>query len=341
MKILIKFKKLIERCFKNVFSNASWEKIKNDIRPILLRTGLMPDIKRDDYSYYLKTTKNFINYIEKNKERINILKEGLDLESQKEIDNFIEKIYYISIHEILERKKIFTKTEIDEQIESIKDIARKEKLYKKFHYFEYYPSETFYGLNGLKWLPENVLKTISNGTSLDIGACYGDSSIAFYYNLGAKNIFAFEPQASNFKKLSENLSLINEPGIIPIELGISDRNAMLKISNDSYTSSIGDCGENIKVTTVDSFAKKYDVKKVSMIKIDIEGEEMKALLGSVEIIKRDMPVLSIAIYHKPEDFFEIKPWIEKNFSDYKIIVKKSNPFDPLVEVTLLAYPKNI
>lgn len=334
-------KKIIEKCFKVIFPNSIWEKAKNYVRPLLLKIGLMPNIKRDDYDWYIKTTKSFIAYLEKDKEKLDILKKGLDTESQKEIDNFIDKLYYISKNEILERNKIFTQTEIDEQIESIKDINNKEHLYKKFKYFEYYPSETFYGLNGLKWLPENVLKTIPNGVSLDIGACYGDSSIAFYYNLGAKNIFAFEPQANNFKKLGENLALMNEAGIVPIELGISDRNATLKISNDSYTSVIGDEGESIKVVTVDGFVKEYDVKKVSMIKMDIEGEEMKALLGAQETIKRDGPVLSIAIYHKPEDFFEIKPWMEKNFPNYKLIVKKSNPFDPLVEVTLLAYPKNI
>ena len=337
----MKIKKIIERIFKAIFPNSIWEKAKNYIRPILLRAGLMPNIKRDDYDWYTKTTKSFIAYLEKDKEKINILKKGLGTESQKEIDNFIDKLYYISKNEILERKKIFTQTEVNEQIESIKDINKKEHLYKKFKYFEYYPSETFYGLNGLKWLPENVLKTIPGGVSLDIGACYGDSAIAFYYNLGAKNIYAFEPQADNFKKLSENLSLMNEAGIIPVELGISDRNATLKISSDSYTSVIGDQGESIKVVTVDSFVKEHNIQKISMIKMDIEGEEMKALLGSVETIKRDMPVLSIAIYHKPEDFFEIKPWIEKNFSDYKILIKKSNPFYPLVEVTLLAYPKNI
>lgn len=337
----MKIKKIIEKIFKAIFPASIWEKTKNCIRPILLKYNLMPNIKRDDYDWYIKTTKSFIAYLEKNKEKINILKKGLDTESQKEIDNFINKLYYISKHEILDRKKIFTQIEINEQIESIKDIDKNKHLFKKFKYFEYYPSETFYGLNGLKWLPGNVLKTIPNGVSLDIGACYGDSSIAFYYNLGAKNIFAFEPQKTNFKKLSENLSLINEVGIVPIELGILDKDATLKISDDSYTSVIGNQGESINVVTIDNFVKKHAVKKVSMIKMDIEGEEMKALLGAVETIKRDSPVLSIAIYHKPEDFFEIKPWIENNFSNYKLIVKKSNPFDPLVEVTLLAYPKNI
>ncbi len=336
----IQFKKFIEKSFKSFFPNSTWEKIKNDIRPLLLRLGLMPNIIKNDCEWYVKKPKEFIDYIEKNKENIDTLKKGLDQDSVDEINDFIKKIYYISTHEVLKRKEIFTKTEIQEQIESIKDIKQKEHLYKKFDNFEYYPSETFYGLNGVRWLPKSIIETIKYGSVLDIGACYGDSAIAFYYNTGAKNIFAFEPESHNFQKLTKNLSLMNESGIIPIELGISDKNATLKISSDTYMSAISDTGETINVVTIDSFVKEHNVKKVSLIKMDIEGEEMKALLGAMETIRRDMPVLSIAIYHNPKDFFEIKPWIEQNFAGYKIMVKKSNPFDPLVEVTLLAYTEN-
>ena len=341
MKVPIHLKKKFEKYTRSIFSNTSWERIKNSVRPALLQCGLMPDIVRDDYSYYLKTTKSFVDYLEKNKDKLDILKSGLDDESQNEIDHFVNKVHYISTHEILERNKIFTKKEILEQIESLATINKKEKLYKKFEGFEYYPSETFYGLNGIKWLPDNVTDEIKHGTVLDVGACFGDSAIAFYYNLDSKNIISFEPESHNFERLSKNLAMMNEPGIVPVELGISNQNGTLKISNDTYMSTIADVGESINVVTIDDYIKKNNINKVSLIKMDIEGEEMKALLGAQDIIKRDMPVLSIAIYHNPQDFFEIKPWIEHNFKGYTLKIKKSNPFDPLVEVTLLAYPKNV
>lgn len=71
--------------------------------------------------------------------------------------------------------------------------------------------------------------------------------------------------------------------------------------------------------------------------MDIEGEEMKALLGSDQIIRRDKPVLAISIYHKPEDFFNIKPWLQSICPDYKFIIKKAHPFSFDRETMLLAY----
>jgi len=65
--------------------------------------------------------------------------------------------------------------------------------------------------------------------------------------------------------------------------------------------------------------------------------ETKALIGAVETIKEFEPVLAISIYHNPEDFFLIKPWLEKICPSYKFIIKKANPFSLSHEVMLLAY----
>lgn len=45
--------------------------------------------------------------------------------------------------------------------------------------------------------------------------------------------------------------------------------------------------------------------------MDIEGAEKEALLGAEEMIKRNKSVLTICIYHKREDFFEIPLLIEE------------------------------
>jgi FkbM family methyltransferase len=323
--------------FKKIIPNKLFENIKNYIRLILLKLELMPDIVLEESSYYHGFVDQFLKYYKVNENKIFDLKNNLDLESQREIDFFIEKVVYISTHKILKRKDIFSQIDIAEQIESIKEIRKKTHLYKNFKYFDYYPSETFYGLNGLRWLPENALHDINNGVTLDIGACYGDSAIAFYYNSNINNIFCFEPEPDNYLKLVENLNILGQKDIVPIRAGVSDIKGTAKISSDSYVSKIGEVGNSIDLVTIDSFVEDNDIEKVSFIKIDIEGAEKKALLGGLKTIKRDLPVLSIAIYHNAQDFFEIKPWFEKLFPEYKLIVKKTNPLDPLVEVTLLAY----
>ena len=43
-----------------------------------------------------------------------------------------------------------------------------------------------------------------------------------------------------------------------------------------------------------------------LIKLDIEPCESLIIEGGKEVIKRDKPVLPVAMYYTPEDFFDLK-----------------------------------
>ena len=58
----------------------------------------------------------------------------------------------------------------------------------------------------------------------------------------------------------------------------------------------------IRVTSIDD---KLQEKPVSIIKMDIEGSEMKALEGAKNTIKKFKPRLAICVYHRPEDIVDI------------------------------------
>ena len=62
-------------------------------------------------------------------------------------------------------------------------------------------------------------------------------------------------------------------------------------------------------------------RKVTFIKMDIEGSEMAALRGAERIIREQRPRLAISIYHKPEDMWEIPSYILQCHPDYKLYVR--------------------
>lgn len=291
----------------------------------------------------LKMAEDFFTYLnnltsQQRERAILDLKSGLTIASQKEVDKFMANKDYILKHNLIEFAKVFNQDDIEEQAECSRKLRKIKKELSRFSFNEY-NLESFYGINGLRWLPEDVKARLVGGTFLDIGAYDGDSAVSFWLAFKPTKIYAFEPSEDNFKRLIINSELIGDNIVIPVKMGVSDQAGEVSMSNSGSSSklSTAEGGLLAKVTTINNFAKTEKIERIGLIKMDIEGEEMKALLGSDQIIRRDKPVLAISIYHKPEDFFNIKPWLQSICPDYKFIIKKAHPFSFDRETMLLAY----
>lgn len=300
-------------------------------------TSSVNNIIRDKNSE--KTAKEFNSYLQQPdiKDKLNNLKKRLNQNSQAEIDKFITRQKYIYTHNLMEQDKLFTKEEIEEQqicAQEEKTINKKLKKYK----FKHFSIEAFYGLNGLRWLPEAEKNKLIKGLFIDIGAYDGDSAVSLL-DFNPQTIYAFEPELYNFQKLQRNSSATPNNLIIPIKKGLSDHEFKAHITNQDVMSKINNTkkGEEIEITTLDNFIKEKNVPQVNLIKIDVEGEEQKVLQGAINTIKKYKPILTISIYHNPQDFFEIKPWLESIQPEYKFIIKKAKPFSLNHELMLLAY----
>ena len=71
-----------------------------------------------------------------------------------------------------------------------------------------------------------------------------------------------------------------------------------------------DCDED-KCIRIDSFLKN---EPIDVIKMDIEGMEMKALVGAERIIDKDCPVIAVCVYHHRNDNNVISKWLmEKGY----------------------------
>ena len=168
---------------------------------------------------------------------------------------------------------------------------------------------------------KDILKLKSDETIIDCGAYDGDTIREFTASTGGKynHIYALEPDGKNFKKLCRNTNGMQ--GLFLYNAGAWCKNETLiferKAGRNSKLSSVG---EPMEFKAIDDLIND---DSVSLIKMDIEGAELKALCGCEKTIKRCKPKLYICSYHRNEDMFALPQKIWELNKDYKIYFRHS------------------
>jgi hypothetical protein len=80
----------------------------------------------------------------------------------------------------------------------------------------------------------------------------------------------------------------------------------------------GPVADIIRLTTVDALVRQFGLDRVDLIKMDIEGAEVRALRGATETIRRFRPRLAIATYHTPSDLAGVPAAVREIRSDYAV-----------------------
>lgn len=157
-------------------------------------------------------------------------------------------------------------------------------------------------------------------------------------DLDVREWYCFELSKNNYQILMQNAKENGFRGDqICINKGLWDQPGNLYIQGEGVFSKAvveNKSGEVAEVTTIDEYFKEIHV---DLIKMDIEGAEMKALLGGMNVIKRDRPVLAISIYHTIEDFYTIPQLIFKELDNYEYYVRHHSMV--FTETVLYAIPK--
>lgn len=168
-------------------------------------------------------------------------------------------------------------------------------------------------VNTQKWEPEifEILKESlsENSIYLDIGSWIGPTIL--YAATICKNIYAIEPDPVAFKYLEKNISL-NPKLKSRIKLSrkcISDKNGYEKFGcfNEFGQSTSGLTFKNnkpikIKSQKLETFLKENKLRKLDLIKLDIEGGETIVLPNISKFLKKE----------KPKLFLELHPFFFKN-----------------------------
>lgn len=172
---------------------------------------------------------------------------------------------------------------------------------------------------------DNVdIKVEEGDTCIDAGGCWGDTALYFAAKSRGR-VYSFEFVQQNLQILRSNLSqnplltkyisVVENPLWDESDIKLFfhlDRGPGTNVSED-----IGAKTESSNTITIDDFVKLNEITKVDFIKMDIEGAELKALMGAKETIKQFAPKLAITVYHRQEDFCTIPHYLKYLVPEYK------------------------
>ena len=114
-------------------------------------------------------------------------------------------------------------------------------------------------------------------TVLDIGAWCGTWTKAMQPY--AEKIVSFEPDKIHFECLQRNCTI----NCIPRRQALGDEEKMISLSEDNFTQAKRVTGKgDIMMTTVD----QLEYSNIDLIKIDVEGYEMKVLSGAEKTLQK-------------------------------------------------------
>lgn len=143
---------------------------------------------------------------------------------------------------------------------------------------------------------------------VDGGAFDGDTVAAFAARTrGAHgHIHAFEADPANLGALRDRVGAVPHVTIHPF--GLWSHADTLRFSSGQGPA--GRLGEGGDVTVPVQALDALGLGPVTLIKLDIEGAEIPALLGAADTIRRHRPKLAVAVYHDLGDLAAIPDLIE-------------------------------
>lgn len=183
----------------------------------------------------------------------------------------------------------------------------------------------------VQYFPEEVVTALrarcKRPVLVDGGAYDGDTLATARQHCEPAIAFAFEPALANFSRLSAHTRLFDFP-VVCFPCGLSDATGYVSFSAESGEAcAVCQDGEvRIEVAKLDECLPGQGV---DFIKLDVEGHEIPALEGARQLIKKGIPILAVAGYHRWNDVVEIPSKIKSINGGYNLILKchASSTFD--------------
>ena len=171
-----------------------------------------------------------------------------------------------------------------------------------------------------RWLeptPLALKSYVKPGTwVVDVGANIGFYTLLLSRWVSANGrVVSIEPEAGNFAELQNTIATKGiDAKVVAFQAVASDIDGYLRLrlNPESHADHrIADEGVKTRSVRLDSFLQQWGNPRVSLIKIDVQGAELRVLLGSVRILSEFAP----AVYMEVDD----RALLESNSSAAELI----------------------
>ena len=183
--------------------------------------------------------------------------------------------------------------------------------------------------SGDEYFYEDFLKYEDREIFVDAGCCDLESIIDLNnVCTSLKKAYAFEPDPQNYRICCEKYLQNQEklPEIKLFQRGTWDKTEELSfVATHDGSARIGEGDTRIKTIAIDDVIDEGD--KITFIKMDVEGAELRSLEGARRTITNCRPKLAICIYHKPEDMIELPEFVIGLGLNYKIYIRSHSNAD--------------
>jgi FkbM family methyltransferase len=181
------------------------------------------------------------------------------------------------------------------------------------------PSEMYYAPDLVSLSAHEVL--------VDCGAFDGDSIQMFLERTQGnfRHIYAIEPDTKNRAALDKYIALLPKdvaPRINVLPFGLSDRDEVVSFDASGTVGSrvlAGSGSVSIECRRLDDI---LDGPQPTLIKMDIEGAEPRAIPGATATIRAARPILAICAYHKCEHLWTLPVLIHNALPEYEIFLRR-------------------
>jgi FkbM family methyltransferase len=164
---------------------------------------------------------------------------------------------------------------------------------------------------------------------IDCGAYNGDTYTGLLSQTGihCRQAFLMEPDPGNYASLVRHVSA-RYPEAICLPLAAAEKYSILTFSSGQGEGGAIGSGGDIRIAAV-ALDEILPQAQVDLIKLDVEGAEAQVLKGAARLIERSRPVLTLSLYHNPQDLWELPELLFRMCPDYQFHIRQHyfNSFD--------------